>query len=137
MSAKRDYEAVVIFHPDLDERAVQAEAELVQEFVRSRGGEMTRHEVWGRQQLSYPLKKAQFGTYVLFVFSADGSLVSLLERQMRISDRVLRWMVVSKDKNAPDWSSGSHFDRGRSSGAFGDDDRRVIDDGDIVADAKA
>ena len=103
MTAKR-YEAVIIFDPELDERGVAAESDAVEEFIRSRDGVVEKRDSWGKLELAFPIKKKSYGTYVLFVFSASGSLVSALERQQRLSDRVLRWMVVEKDKNVPDWT---------------------------------
>lgn len=105
------YELTVIFHPDLDEEGVKNECAKIEAACTAHKGEVLMTDHWGRRPLSYPIKKKQYGVYVLFVLAGDSSLVSDLSRQLRINDQVLRFLAVKKDKFAPDLQHRSGRDR--------------------------
>lgn len=104
MSNKR-YEAILVFNPELDEAGVRGQVEKVEATIRSHSGAIEKHDIWGRRELSFTVKKKNSGIFVAVIFNGDNTLVTDLERQLRISDSVLRHMIVVKDKHAPDLSA--------------------------------
>jgi small subunit ribosomal protein S6 len=108
------YEAVIIFDANLDEDGVKAQIQKIETFLTSRGVTREKHDIWGRRQLAYRMNKKDWGTYTLLIFSGSTSVVAELDRQLRINDSVLRHMVVTKDKFAPDLTPERKLDEGFS-----------------------
>lgn len=102
---KRDYEVVVLLDPDLSDDGVKDEIAKVERTIASRGGAVKKLDIWGRRRLAYKINKKEFAIYVLMVFDGDNSLVAELERQFRISEVVVRFLCVRKDKYAPDFTA--------------------------------
>ena len=120
---KKEYEAVLVFRGELDEAAVNGQIDRVDGIVKSHGGEVKRRDIWGRRQLAYRIGKRESGVYSLLVFDGDNSLVSDLERQLKINEAVLRHSIVRKNKFAPDLQPGRRMDEEFNFGsAAGDDD---------------
>lgn len=89
----RNYELLYIIRPDVEAETVQAVTEKFQGIIAS-GGEITKHDVWGKKRLAYEINKYREGTYVLVQFKAPASVVEELERVLKISDEVIRHMVT-------------------------------------------
>lgn len=120
----KKYEVIVVLDPDLDDAAVQVQVGKVKDLVAAHGGAVDHEEVIGRQPLSYPIGKKTFGTYVLLVVSTKGTFVAEFNRNARISDEIIRSIVVKKDKFAPDFirRKDTREDRRPPGGFFGGDD---------------
>ncbi len=97
------YEIVMVYDSDLDEDGVRAQIDKLVGILQAHEGTVKREELLGRQQLSYPMKKKSYGSYVILVAEAAPTFVADFTRQMRITDEVLRFSVVKKDKFAPDF----------------------------------
>jgi small subunit ribosomal protein S6 len=89
----RKYEVMYIIRTDLEEAAIQATVEKFQGIITN-GGEITKHNVMGKRRLAYEINKNRDGVYVLTNFSATPDVVKELDRVMRISDEVIRFMIV-------------------------------------------
>lgn len=100
------YESVIIYLSDLDEKGVDSQIEKVEAMIASHTGTVDQKEIWGRRELAYKISKKSHGIYVLLVFTGDNSLVADLDRQLKINESVLRHMIVKKDEFAPDWTPG-------------------------------
>lgn len=90
----RKYEVMYIIRPDIEQEAVQAAVEKFQGVI-SNGGEITKHEVQGKRRLAYEIKKFRDGVYVLVNFTAEPAVVTELERIMKISDEVIRYLITN------------------------------------------
>jgi len=90
----RKYELMYIIRPDIEQEAVQAVVEKFQGVI-SNGGEITKHDVMGKRRLAYEIKKFRDGIYVLVNFTAEPAVVAELDRQMKISDEVIRHLVTN------------------------------------------
>ncbi|CQR59148.1 MULTISPECIES: 30S ribosomal protein S6 [Paenibacillus] len=90
----RKYEVMYIIRPDIEQEAVQAAVEKFQGII-SNGGEITKHEVQGKRRLAYEIKKFRDGVYVLVNFTAEPAVVTELERIMKISDEVIRYLITN------------------------------------------
>ncbi|MBO2944490.1 30S ribosomal protein S6 [Paenibacillus sp. F411] len=90
----RKYEVMYIIRPDIEQEAVQAAVEKFQGII-SNGGEITKHDVMGKRRLAYEIKKFRDGVYVLVNFTAEPAVVTELERIMKISDEVIRYLITN------------------------------------------
>lgn len=90
----RKYEVMYIIRPDIEQEAVQAAVEKFQGII-SNGGEITKHDVQGKRRLAYEIKKFRDGVYVLVNFNAEPAVVTELERIMKISDEVIRYLITN------------------------------------------
>jgi len=89
----RNYELMYIIRPDVEQETVQAVVEKFQAIIVN-GGEIVKHEVLGKKRLAYEINKHRDGTYVLVHFTASSEIVNELERVLKISDEVIRHMIV-------------------------------------------
>jgi small subunit ribosomal protein S6 len=92
----RPYETLIVLSPTLGAET-QALLDRVQEVVRSHGGEVDANHDWGSRKLSYPIQKQSEGRFFLLEYQAEGDAVAEVERTLRITDGVLRYMSVQQD----------------------------------------
>lgn len=90
----RNYEAMYVLHPELTEEQVQASIEKYSAIITGGGGEVTKVDLWGKRRLAYEVKKLREGFYVLCHFAAGPDLPQELERNFKISDDVIRYLVI-------------------------------------------
>ena len=92
-----NYEAVYILDPTLSEEATAA---LVAKFKTLVEGKATLNEVdeWGKRRLAYPIQDLNEGYYVLMTFTAAPEFPRELDRIFRITDGVMRSLIVCKDE---------------------------------------
>lgn len=91
-----NYEVLYIIDGALDEEATNATIAKYESLVTGSGGSVEKTEKWGMRKFAYPINHKEEGFYVLMTFTAPSELPRELERQMRISDEVMRYMVVRK-----------------------------------------
>jgi small subunit ribosomal protein S6 len=97
----RSYEALIAYHPDTSEGAVKDQLERVKQIVAGQGGEVTQVVDWGIRDLAYRIRKQRRAYYAVVEFKGTGTVVSELERNLRISEQVLRYMTTRVDPNRP------------------------------------
>jgi len=90
-----NYEAMYILDPNLTEEATAA---LVEKFSNLVGnsGSVTEVDQWGKRRLAYPINDLNEGYYVLMTFTAPAALPAELDRVYKITDGVLRSLIVAK-----------------------------------------
>ena len=91
------YETIFILHPSLDEEAVKANIEKFKGVIENGKGVIENIDLWGRRKLAYEIKKQTEGIYVLVTYSAPSELPKELDRIFRISDSVIRHMIINLD----------------------------------------
>ena len=92
-----NYEALYVLKPDMED---EARAELISKFsgiITEDGGEIEGIDEWGKRRLAYPINYINEGYYVLVNFKAQPSLIAELERNFRITEDTIRFMIVKKD----------------------------------------
>ena len=99
MSETRQYELVYVVSPETDEDGVAGLHAQIAEIVEKLGGRIDKTDNWGRRQLAYEIDRHRDGTYVLELISGSGELVSEIDRRLRVSDNVLRHLVVRVDED--------------------------------------
>jgi len=92
----REYELIVILHPDLDENAFKDILDRVSGWITQDGGEITKTDIWGKRTLAYPIRKQREGQYVLMNTKMNPQLGAVLERNLRYIESVLRYLIVAK-----------------------------------------
>lgn len=90
----RKYELMYIIRTDLEQEAVDATVAKFQDVITNGGGQIDNHEVLDKRRLAYEIEKHRDGIYVLVNFQADAQTVAELDRVMRISDEVIRHLIV-------------------------------------------
>ena len=94
----RDYELVVILNPEIGDDAVPNSIQRVEQGITSRGGEVTDSNHWGRRRLAYPIKRHMEGNYVVSQVKLDPAQVPDLEASLRISEEVIRHLIIRADE---------------------------------------
>ena len=92
----RKYEAVYILNPAIGEEAITATSEKIKTLVET-SATIEKVDVWGRKRLAYTINDQKEGYYVLINFSSEGEFPKELERVLKITDGVMRYMVVRID----------------------------------------
>lgn len=90
------YEILYILAANLDEAVKEAQVEKFSALVTSNGGEVESVNKWGNKRFAYEIDGKTEGYYVLMNFTANPDLPQEIERQMKISDEVIRYMTVRK-----------------------------------------
>jgi small subunit ribosomal protein S6 len=94
----RTYEALYIVKPDLGDDEIQTIAKETETLVTDNGGVIVRSEIWGKRKLAYKVKHCTEGVYILLRFEAEPSFVARLENYFRLSEAVIRDLVVHFDE---------------------------------------
>ncbi|MFB9279283.1 30S ribosomal protein S6 [Cohnella cellulosilytica] len=89
----RNYELMYIIRPDVEQETVQAVTEKFQGIIGN-GGEIVKHDIMGKRRLAYEINKHREGTYVLVHFKGTSEVVTELERVLKITDEIIRHIVV-------------------------------------------
>lgn len=92
-----NYELMFIINPTLEDEKKNETVEKVQEIIKTGEGTVDKVDVWGMRKLAYPIEKKNDGYYVVIEFQADTELPKELDRRLKISDDVMRHMVINKD----------------------------------------
>ena len=93
----RKYETIFILHPSLDEEAVKANIEKFKGVIENGGGTIENVDFWGKRKLAYEIAKVNEGFYTLINFEANTELPKELDRVFRITDSVIRHIVVKQE----------------------------------------
>lgn len=94
----RTYEVMYIVRPDLVEEELDKLVEGFKTVVTNGGGEVASADKLGRRRLAYTVRKFNDGQYVLMNISADGKLVAELERRLRVTEEVIKFITVRTDE---------------------------------------
>ena len=91
------YESVVIVNPNLEEESIKA---LINKFsdLINKDGKVASVEEMGKRKLAYEIKKQNEGFYIVFKFEAKPELIAELERNYRITDEVIKFIVVKEEE---------------------------------------
>lgn len=93
----RQYEAMFVVNPNLEEEGIKALIDKFKEIINS-SGTVESVEEWGKRKLAYPINKVNEGFYTVINFSAEPSFAHELERIFKITDGVLKYLIINKNK---------------------------------------
>ena len=92
------YELMVILDPEIDERTVAPSLDKFLNVVRNDGGTIDKVDVWGRRRLAYEINKKAEGIYAVVDFTANASATAELDRQLKLSEAVMRTKVLRAEE---------------------------------------
>lgn len=95
----RTYELMFIVRPELEEEAVDALVERVQQIMTANGGQVEKVDRMGRRRLAYPIQKHREGHYVLIHAGLEREAMAELERNLKLSEDVIRHLLVRVDED--------------------------------------
>ncbi len=99
MITVRQYELIYIVSPETSDEGVADLHNQVEGIVGQFGGQIEKSENWGRRRLAYEIDHYKEGTYVLELINGPGDLVKELGRRLRVSDHVIRHLIVRVDED--------------------------------------
>ena len=97
MFVMRRYEMMVILDPQLDERTVAPSLDQFLSVVKTQGGRIDKVDIWGKRRLSYEINKHTEGIYAVLDMSCTPAAIAELDRQLSLSESVLRTKVLRRD----------------------------------------
>ncbi|MCS0500063.1 30S ribosomal protein S6 [Protaetiibacter mangrovi] len=92
------YELMVILDPEIDERTVAPSLDKFLGVIRNDGGTIENVDIWGRRRLAYEIKKKAEGIYAVVNFTATSEATLELDRQLKLSEAVLRTKVLRAEE---------------------------------------
>ena len=99
--ADRRYETLVLIHPEVGEPGAKEIAERIGKLIADQGGTVSQVQDWGLRELAYLIAKQHRAFYVLFEYRTTPKVLLELERNLKLMDRVLRFVSVRQAENAP------------------------------------
>jgi small subunit ribosomal protein S6 len=93
----RRYETVIIVPADLPDDEIIGLTDHYQAIIKNHKGLVMKIEKWGKRKLAYEIKKHNKGFYLLIDFAGQGPVVTELERNLKIDDKILKYMTVQKN----------------------------------------
>ena len=94
----RLYEVMFIVRPDVEDEEADKLIESLGNTVKTGGGVVKSAEKLGRRKLAYQVRKFNDGNYILFTIEADGAVVLELERRLRVTEQVIKFITVRMDE---------------------------------------
>ena len=91
------YELLYIVKADMEEEARAALISRFSDLIVAAGAEITESDEWGKKKFAYPINYVNEGYYVLVNFKSQPTLIAELERNFRITEDTVRFMIVKKD----------------------------------------
>jgi len=92
------YELMVILDPEIDERTVAPSLDKFLNVIRTDGGTIDSVDIWGRRRLAYEINKKSEGIYAVVNFTANSSATVELDRQLKLSEAVMRTKVLRAEE---------------------------------------
>ena len=114
----RIYDILFIADPNLGEPEVDALAAQVQGFAEKDGGKLQKMEKWGKKRLAYAVRRHREGSYVLLVVEGSGAMVKEVERRIKVTDGIIRYLTVRVDEEL------RKAERRKAKRALGEEKRR-------------
>lgn len=96
---KREYETIYILRPELTNDAISQVNTKIRGVIETGGGQLIKVENWGKRRLAYEVKKQLKGIYLFFNYLGGSQLVEEVERNLRLSDQVIRYYTIKAGEN--------------------------------------
>jgi small subunit ribosomal protein S6 len=93
----RDYELGFILSPEVNEEETRAILDRIEQIVTAPGGQISKVTQWGRRRLAYPIQRHRDGYYIFTDMILTPETVAELERTLKVSEIVLRYVVRKRD----------------------------------------
>ena len=113
----RRYETMMVFRADLQEAGTKEQIERARKLLEANGAVVAGMHEWGLRDLAYEIEKERRGYYVLAEYTGTAVAVAELERNLKLSDAVLRFVSVRQEKDTPLAAAVPRDDRAESGAA--------------------
>jgi small subunit ribosomal protein S6 len=97
----RRYETMIVLRTDLQEAGVKEQIERIRKLLEAQGATVSGIHEWGLRELAYQIEKERRGFYILVEYVAPSAAVAELERTLKLSDVVLRFVSIRQEHDAP------------------------------------
>ncbi|HHW43179.1 MAG: 30S ribosomal protein S6 [Thermoanaerobacteraceae bacterium] len=97
----RSYELLFIVRPDMEDEKIAEAIEKFKTLITTHGGQVTRAEKWGKRRLAYEIARVREGVYIIFQFNAPPAVAQEVDRVLKITDYVLRHIIVHQAAERP------------------------------------
>ena len=97
----RRYETMIVLRTDLQDAGVKEQIERIRKLLETQGATVSGIHEWGLRELAYQIQKERRGYYILVEYVAPSAAVAELERTLKLSDFVLRYVTIRQDDDAP------------------------------------
>ena len=94
---KSTYEIGYVLNPESSDEDVKKVSDAVLEIIKKGKGDVENVDEWGRKPLAYPIQKHQEGIFTFINTEVDGSVISSIERRLKLSEKVMRFIVLRLD----------------------------------------
>ena len=101
MTQKPYYETMYILRPDIPEEEVESHLTKYRDILVETGADVLDNQMRGKRRLAYPIAKHKEGIYVQLSHNGDGQQVAVLEKAMRLSEDVIRYLTVKQEGPLP------------------------------------
>ncbi len=98
MTHTHQYELMVIFDPELDERTVAPSLDRFLKVITNDGGTIDHVDIWGRRRLAYEIQKKSEGIYAVVDFTATSEATQELDRQLKLNESIMRTKVLRAEE---------------------------------------
>jgi small subunit ribosomal protein S6 len=92
------YELMVILSPEIDERQVAPNLDKFLKVITNDGGSIDNVDIWGKRRLAYEIQKKTEGIYAVVAFTASSAATQELDRQLKLSEQVMRTKVLRAEE---------------------------------------
>lgn len=93
----RSYEIMYVLKADMDEETTEATIERIEGVITGQGGTIDNVDRWGKRRLAYEIRDLRDGYYVVTKFKGESSVASELDRVLKLTDAVLRHVIIRED----------------------------------------
>jgi len=132
----RRYETIFIADPDLQDEARKNLFKKFTNLLTQTGGLLVKIEDWGNRKLAYEINKKSRGHYLCLTYGGTGDLVKELERNLRLDEKIMKFMTIVLEKNIDEEAlkeeiaAGPEYKVTSIESADSEDDMDDLDDGD-------
>ena len=98
----RQFETLILLSPELSSDSREGIINNLVAIIEREGGKIDEIDQWGMRELAYPVHKLMRGFYVRLVYSAPPKLVAELERNIRITDGIFKFLTVKLTESTPE-----------------------------------
>ena len=99
--ADRRYETLVLIHPEQGEQGAKELTTRIRSLIEDQKGSIGQIQEWGLRDLAFLVAKQRRAFYVLFEYRATPAALAEVERNLRLTDPILRFVSVRQAENAP------------------------------------
>lgn len=95
----RVFEVLFIVAPNIEESDIETLVTQLSDVATNQGARIAKIDRMGRRRLAYPIGKFNDGHYVVFTIEGSGTEIAELERRMRVTDAVIRYITIRIDED--------------------------------------